>query len=342
LQQLQLKLNESLYGQRTTLEQIQEEGGSSSLELQERLNDEEARRKGAEDRVREREEKLELLQRQIAEELTKREAVQGQLADKERQLADMQSQVVPDQDLERQRAVQGQVIEKEREVCDLQQQLADELSKRREVQYQNIERERLVHEKDRQVAELQAQLAAERASLADLRQVRGQGLGMFMGAEDTPLPGFRRLTSDSGAGQLKIEDEVREGLPSMETPKVALALSNIWQAPTPSMSSRGPAGSFVAPPVAQGGSSVSATAAIAGGPTGCANVTQVPPPTAGTGGSSMQFSVTPVAPAVVQGGQMRQRAYWIPGAPQWTTSAVSPNQQSAINRRLAMASRTFG
>merc|ERR1712079_666842 len=55
------------------------------------------------------------------------------------------------------------LIQKEREVCDLLGQLATELGKRREAQYQNIERERLVHEKDRQVSELQSEIAGLRS-----------------------------------------------------------------------------------------------------------------------------------------------------------------------------------
>lgn len=54
----------------------------------------------------------------------------------------------------------------EKDFDSLQKQLAEELAARKKVQYENLEREKLVHEKDRQVLELQAELASVHESLA--------------------------------------------------------------------------------------------------------------------------------------------------------------------------------
>lgn len=320
LADLQLQLSEALHAQRTCLAGIQEEDGAPQVDVpgvQERLRDEEEKRKAAE-------EKLQELQQQLAEELTKRQSVQGQLAEKERHIADLQSSQLSGEELERQRAVQGQVIQKEREVCDLQQQLADELSKRREVQYQNIERERLVQKKDRELTELKEALAAERAAAAGGRTQR---------MEDTPQIVYRTLPGRAA------DDEVLDGLglppgPPLD-PQVGVGQPvpmtlNFWQGShSPAVAARSSLGN--------GSSSVpptpgeSRTPAHTGGgvPAGLG------------GGSSMTFSAVSSQPS----GNMRSRAYWMPGVPQWSTAAMSPTQatqQAAVNRRLSMASRTFG
>lgn len=305
---------------------------------EERIAIEVAKRKMAEDLVQSRQARLEMLEHQLAEELTKREALQMQLLTKQGQLNELERQVsgpasISSQGLETQRCLQSQVIEKEREVCDLQQQLAAELSKRREVQYQNIERERLVHEKDRQVAELRAEVAALRQEQTSRHSINflPRVCGRDDREEHTPQILFRPLLSkmiEEGAAEHHGHGELAVAQASMVNPvSFAGVCTPMLLRPTSSEGS------------SSGGTTTATASYVAPSlqdlPVGhhCTMVAHGPSVTAP--------SVPPVAAMQVLSGQMRQRAYWTPV--HW--SPVPPGSveqnQSSIQRRLAMASRTF-
>jgi len=282
--------------------------------LQERLTTEEEKRKDAEFRNKEGEDKLRTLNEQFAEELTKRQRVQDQLVEKERQLSRRPAE--PGEEIERQRAAQDQVIQKEREVCDLQQQLADELAKRREVQHQSTERDRQLAEKDRQIAELREELAAARAEGSTRRIVKA--------GDHPPKLVLRQMTPSRNAS---FDDEALDLPPGppLETqvvgghavpvgysrwPGVPLSVHSV-----PVLSaSHTPGESQSRTPVHGQSASLVHTR------------------------SSMTFSS-----ATLMNVQMRQRAYKMPGVPQWTTGVVAPTaaEHAALARRLATASRTY-
>jgi len=239
LKEKQKQLSKLLRSQHTALSRIHEEGSPAAVEIQERLHDEEARRKQAEDNVQVREEKLEKLQQLIADEITARESMQvlggggEQFAEKERMLEDAQTKR---QRYECLRAVSVKIIWKEREVRDLQQQLVDTLVRKREAQYQNIEQlraihdkdRRAIHDKDRQVTELQAELAAEHRRMAMVQAVHHHSGG---GPQCKETPTSRGVASEvHGTGKLALSQAL-SSLPPMS--RLILSRIILSRAPLP-------------------------------------------------------------------------------------------------------------